>query len=93
MDASLLIVNTLISFINIYVFLIIVRILLSWFQTADWAYQAINFLSPITDPYLNVFRSFIPPLGGLDISPILAILLLQILASMLTRVPMMIAGY
>jgi YggT family protein len=41
------------------------------------------FLSPITDPYLNIFRSFIPPLGGLDISPILAILVLNIVAGLL----------
>jgi YggT family protein len=45
----------------------------------DWAMQIISFLSPITDPYLNIFRSIIPPLGGLDLSPILAILLLQLI--------------
>jgi YggT family protein len=71
------IVQSLYTFLSIYMFLLFVRILLSWFQTAEWAYQAMAFLSPITDPYLNVFRSFIPPLGGIDISPILAILLLQ----------------
>ncbi|MGL5871469.1 MAG: YggT family protein [Xenococcaceae cyanobacterium] len=74
------ITDVLVSFINIYVVLLIVRVLLTWFQTADWANQAISFLSPITDPYLNVFRSFIPPLGGMDLSPMLAILLLQIVA-------------
>lgn len=78
-----LIANSLVNFINIYVVLLIVRILLSWFQTADWANQVMSFLSPITDPYLNVFRSFIPPLGGLDLSPMLAILVLQVLASTL----------
>ena len=78
--ATELLADTLSNFIQIYLVLIIVRILLSWFQTAEWAYQIMSFLSPITDPYLNIFRSFIPPLGGLDISPILAILLLQIVA-------------
>jgi YggT family protein len=34
-------------------------------------------LSQLTDPYLNIFRSIIPPLGGIDFSPILALLLLQ----------------
>ncbi len=93
MDASILIVNTLINFINIYLVLIFIRILLSWFQTADWANSAMSFLSPITDPYLNIFRSFIPPLGGLDLSPLLAILLLQLISSMLTRVPAMMVGF
>lgn len=73
-----LIAASLVSFLNIYFILLIVRILLSWFQTAEWAGQIISFLAPITDPYLNIFRSIIPPLGGIDLSAILAILLLQI---------------
>ena len=72
--------DSLARFIDIYILIIIVRILLSWFQTAEWANQAMSFLSPITDPYLNIFRSFIPPIGGLDISPILAIIILQIIS-------------
>jgi YggT family protein len=72
-----LVLQSLSQFINIYLLLIFVRILLSWFQTAEWADRIMSFLSPITDPYLNIFRSFIPPLGGIDISPIVAILLLQ----------------
>lgn len=88
--AAALIIETLINFINIYLLLIFIRILLSWFQTADWASSAMAFLSPITDPYLNIFRSIIPPLGGLDLSPILAILALQFISSMLTQVPAML---
>ncbi|WP_013325223.1 YggT family protein [Gloeothece verrucosa] len=72
----------LLRFLQIYSLVLIVRILLTWFQGADWAYQIMSFLSPITDPYLNIFRSFIPPLGGIDFSPILAIFLLQILQSL-----------
>ncbi len=75
-DIILLLINSLYSFINIYVLLLGVRILLTWFQTAGWAQQGMILLSPITDPYLNIFRSFVPPLGGLDLSPMLAILVL-----------------
>jgi YggT family protein len=78
-----LIVNSLVSFLQIYWILLIVRILLSWFQTAEWAGQIISFLAPVTDPYLNIFRSIIPPLGGLDISAILALFLLQFIQSSL----------
>jgi YggT family protein len=85
--ATALITATLINFINIYLVLIFIRILLSWFQTAEWAYSMIAFLSPITDPYLNIFRSIIPPLGGLDMSPLLAILALQFISSILDQVP------
>lgn len=79
-----LIVTSLVQFLQIYWILLIVRILLSWFQTAEWAGQIISFLAPVTDPYLNIFRSIIPPLGGLDISAILALLLLQFVQSSLT---------
>jgi len=34
-------------------------------------------LAQITDPYLNIFRRFIPPLGMMDFSPIIAMLVLQ----------------
>ena len=78
-----LIVTSLVQFIQIYWILLIVRILLSWFQTAEWAGQIISFLSPITDPYLNIFRSIIPPIGGLDLSAILALILLQFVQSSL----------
>jgi YggT family protein len=82
--ATELIIKSLVNFINIYQILIVIRLLLSWFQTANWAYQGISFLSPITDPYLDIFRSFIPPIGGIDfISPTLAIFSLSILAQLI----------
>jgi YggT family protein len=75
-----LLTDTLATFLNIYVVLLIVRILLSWFPTISWSDPPFSIVSQLTDPYLNLFRSFIPPLGGMDFSPILAIFLLQFLA-------------
>ena len=72
-NITYLVVSTVTNFIQLYLVLIFVRILLSWFQTTDWASRVISFLAPITDPYLNIFRSIIPPLGGIDFSAILAI--------------------
>ncbi len=92
MSATELLTNTLASFLNIYLLLIFVRILLTWFPTVDWMNQIASFLSPITDPYLNVFRSFIPPLGGMDLSPILAIIVLQVVANLLTQAAQMFSG-
>ncbi len=86
MTTTELLTNSLSSFINIYLLLIFVRILLTWFPTVEWMNQVASFLSPITDPYLNIFRSFVPPIGGLDISPILAILVLNIVAGLLGSV-------
>lgn len=79
MDANIaaLVIVSLQNFLQLYSLILIARILLTWFQTMGWAQQAIMFLSPVTDPYLNIFRSLIPPLGGIDFSPILAFLALS----------------
>lgn len=81
--ATELVTSTLANFLTIYFYLLIVRILLTWFPTVEWMNQVQSFLSPITDPYLNIFRSFIPPIGGMDLSPILAILVLQLVTGLL----------
>ncbi|MEH1790232.1 YggT family protein [Nostoc sp.] len=73
-----LLINTLASFIQIYTVLLIIRVLLTWFPNINWYNQPFTTLSQITDPYLNLFRSIIPPLGGIDFSAMLAIILLQI---------------
>lgn len=83
MSATELLTDSITRFLQIYLFLIIVRIALTWFPTVNWMNQVSSFLSPITDPYLNIFRSFIPPIGGLDLSPMLAIFVLQIVAGLL----------
>jgi YggT family protein len=73
-----LLVQPLVTFIGIYTALLFIRILLSWFPNIDWASGPFSILSQLTDPYLNIFRNIIPPLGGMDFSPILALLLLQV---------------
>ncbi|MCC5634291.1 YggT family protein [Nostoc sp. CHAB 5844] len=78
-----LLVSTLNTFIQIYTALLFIRVLLTWFPTINWYNQPFSALSQITDPYLNIFRSIIPPLGGIDISPMLAILLLQVVGQLI----------
>jgi len=75
--------DTLSSTLDLYVFIIIVRVLLTWFPNIDWYSQPFAFVSQITDPYLNLFRSLIPPLGGIDFSPVIAIFLLQAIAAVI----------
>ncbi|HEY9751897.1 MAG TPA: YggT family protein [Coleofasciculaceae cyanobacterium] len=78
-----LLFQTLLTFINIYTALLVVRILLSWFPNINFFDPPFSILAQLTDPYLNLFRNIIPPLGGLDLSPILAFLLLQVLQSII----------
>lgn len=79
-----LIIRTIVTFLGIYTTLLVIRILLSWFPNINWFDPPFSILSQLTDPYLNIFRSFIPPLGGLDFSPILALMLLQVASSVLS---------
>lgn len=74
----------LIQFLSIYTILLTARILLSWFPQLEWSNPVLSVLSQLTDPYLNLFRSVIPPLGGMDFSPILAFLAIQFLQRALT---------
>ncbi|GEN30355.1 YggT family protein [Cerasibacillus quisquiliarum] len=60
----------------IYGYLLIIYIFMSWFPGARESSFGI-FLGRISEPYLEVFRRFIPPLGMIDFSPIVAILILN----------------
>ncbi len=71
---------------NLYFFLIILRIFLSWIPGLRWENQPWNTLRDITDIYLNVFRRRIPPLGGLDFSPIVALIVLQIVQNLIVYI-------
>jgi YggT family protein len=73
------------TLIYVYLILIFIRILMSWIPRIPYnRYLAavLNFVSDVTDPYLNLFRRFIPPLrmgpGALDLSPIVATFVLLI---------------
>jgi len=69
----------------VYTILIFIRILISWVPRMPynrWLRAALDFVTETTDPYLNFFRRFIPPLGGgglaLDLSPIVGLIVLFI---------------
>jgi len=76
----MLIIANLIHWIFfIYTLFLIVRIVGSWFPSFAH-HRIMRFLAFYTDPYLNLFRRWIPPIGGvLDLSPLLAFFALQIL--------------
>jgi YggT family protein len=70
---------------NAYYVVLFARILLSW-TTMFWSppsslSPAISVIYGLTEPLLSFFRRFIPPIGGIDFSPIVIFILLQLLAS------------
>ncbi|HSI68163.1 MAG TPA: YggT family protein [Planococcus sp. (in: firmicutes)] len=71
------ILNLILVAIQIYSFILIASILISWIPNAKESSFG-QMLTRITDPYLDIFRKFIPPLGMIDFSPIIAIFTLSL---------------
>ena len=78
--------------LQIYSFVLIVRVLLTWFPNVDMGNPVLSTVSSITDPYLNAIRGLIPPLGGLDLSAILAFVALSLMQQLLVSASYAFAG-
>ncbi len=65
-------------------FAIIIRALMSWFAPTG-AGAASRFLLDITEPVLAPIRRVLPPVGGWDFSPILAIVVIQVVSQLLVQ--------
>jgi YggT family protein len=72
----------------VYIILIFARILLSWIPRMPYnriLSSVVNFIHEVTDPFLNLFRRILPPVGGggfaFDLSPMIAVFVLLILRS------------
>ena len=72
-------INGVNSIFSLFYFVILLRCFLSFIPGLDWYKQPYLTIRQITDAYLNLFRRFIPPIGMLDISPIVAIIALGII--------------
>jgi len=92
MSILVFLLQVLAQTLGIYLLVLLVRVLLSWFPNLDWSNPVLSGVSAITDPYLNVFRGLIPPVGGLDLSAIVAFLALQLAQSMLNGASVTLMG-
>jgi YggT family protein len=84
--------STLVTVISlgfqIYEFLILIRVLLTWISTDPYSplirHPIVQILHRVTEPVLQPLRRVIPPIGGaVDISPVIALILLEILRRVL----------
>lgn len=74
-----LIARILIRLVDLYQLLIIVWCVMSWIPRGHEVVERIRYaLGAIVEPYLGVFRGLIPPVGGMDFSPIIAIVVLNL---------------
>ena len=71
-------------FVGVYVLLILVYVITSWIPggASPTLERVRQFLYDVCEPYLRIFRRFIPPLGPMDLSPILAVIALYILRAL-----------
>ncbi len=90
---------SIISFcINLYVLVIILQVAMSWLIALDIvnagneaAVRLMTLLQKLTDPIYKPLKKYIPPIGGIDITPLIVIVGLQILGSVISR--MLINSY
>ena len=72
-------------FILVYILLLFAYILTSWIRLPyrPWLNRVQRFLYDVCDPYLRLFRRFLPPLGPLDLSPMVGVIVLGIVRNIL----------
>ncbi len=88
--------NSIISGVNslfsLFYIVILIRCFFSFIPTIDWSKQPFYTIRQVTDSYLNLFRRVIPPIGMLDISPMIALIVLGVIQSFVVGVISMILG-
>src|SRR5437763_10921941 len=83
------------TFALVYAALIFIRILLSWFRLPyyRWLSAFLGFVTEVTDPYLNLWRRFLPLVrlgpGAIDLSPMIGTIVLLLAAGVVSN---LIAG-
>ena len=72
------------TLVNFYEMLILIYILLMWFPIRDGSlvHDIGLVLQSLCEPFLGFFRRFIPPVGGLDFSPVIAVIALNLVAQL-----------
>lgn len=74
---------------SVLVFAVILQTLLSYFMSPYHPLRST--LDRLVDPLLRPIRRFVPPLGGLDFSPLVLVILIQIVESLIVRILRMLA--
>ena len=76
--------SLIVMLVNIYSFVILARVLMSWLNVNPYSPVA-QVIYNLTEPVLAPVRNLLPPAGGLDFSPIIVLVALQILGQILVN--------
>lgn len=86
-DACLMLRLSTLNFCKIYMAMLVLRITIMWFPNINPYRQPFYSMIQLTDPYLNLFRGWMPPIFGIDLSVILAFVVIQAVIDGLTVSP------
>lgn len=75
-------VGTLLTF---YYWIILAYVLLSWFRPSGAIYDIYRVLAQLAEPYLSLFRRWVPVTSGLDFSPLVALIVLSLIRNVVVR--------
>jgi YggT family protein len=85
-DAATTAASFVAVFVYLYSALIFAYVILSWIRLPYALNWLQRFLYDVCEPYIRIFRRLLPPLGVLDLSPLIAILALYLLRLLINRV-------
>jgi YggT family protein len=82
-DAADSVANFVNVFVSVYILLILAYIITSWIRLpySPWLNRIQRFLYDVCEPYLRIFRRIVPPIGPLDLSPMIGVIVLIVVRS------------
>ena len=87
------VIETVLFILNIYLMIVLTAVVVSWLiafkiinMSNDFVATVVDFLHRITEPVLAPIRRMLPDLGGIDISPVVLLLLIYFLQTLLSKV-------
>lgn len=88
----LLLITLISDAAQVLALLIIVRALLTWIPSVDYGHPVLRAIVRVTDPILLPIRRVVPPLGGIDVTPIAALILIQVARYLLINIVVAVFG-
>jgi YggT family protein len=84
-DATTAVVRFVQVFVLVYTLLIFAYVLTSWIRLPYSLAPVQRFLYDVCEPYLRLFRRFIPPFGPIDLSPMVAVIVLWLIDRLIVQ--------
>ncbi|MCU0464979.1 MAG: YggT family protein [Anaerolineae bacterium] len=72
--------------LSVYSFILLARVLMTWFPNVDPSHPVVRFLYEATEPVLAPVRQLLPPMAGLDLSPVVVLVAISLIRTLILRV-------